>query len=308
MSAAPGEVLIEVEACAVCRTDLQLIEGDLPAALLPVVPGHQIVGTVREIGAGRSAIVEGDRVGVAWLAESCGTCRFCTSDRENLCEASRFTGWHRDGGYARFVTADHRFVHRLAPDADPVTTAPLLCGGAIGYRSLRVAGVEPGERVGLYGFGASASLVIQIARHWGCEVAVATRQRAEQERARTLGAVWAGAYDESPPFPLDRAITFAPAGDVVVAALKALGRGGVVAVNAIHIDRIPSFAYQHLWWERSLRSVANVTRHDVRELLRLAGDIPLHPTVRTYRLGEANEALADLRSGSVHATAVLTPG
>ena len=250
MSAAPGEVLIEVEACAVCRTDLQLVEGDLPAARLPIVPGHQIAGAVREIGAGRSAFI----------------------------------------------------------DADPVTTAPLLCGGAIGYRSLRVAGVEPGERVGLYGFGASASLVIQIAHHWGCEVAVATRQPVEQERARSLGAAWVGAYDDAPPFPLDRAITFAPAGDVVVAALRALDRGGVVAVNAIHIDRIPSFAYEHLWWERSVRSVANVTRHDVRDLLRLAGEIPLHPTVRTYRLDEANEALADLRSGSVHATAVLTPG
>jgi propanol-preferring alcohol dehydrogenase len=295
----PGEVLIDVEACAVCRTDLQLVEGDLPAVTLPVVPGHQVVGIVRAVGPGRPAVHEGDRVGVAWLAASCGACRFCVTDRENLCEHGQFTGWHRDGGYAHTIVADQRFVHLLPAGADPITLAPLLCGGAIGYRSLRVAGVENAERVGLYGFGASASIVIQIARHWGCEVAVATRQASEQERARTMGACWVGSYEDAPPFPLDRAITFAPSGDVVVAALRALGRGGVVAVNAIHLDRIPSFEYRHLWWERSLRSVANVTRQDVRDVLSLAAEIPLRTAVRTYGVEQANEALHDLRAGTV---------
>ena len=302
----PGEVLIEVEACAVCRTDLQLAEGDLLPTILPVVPGHQIVGVVRDVGPGRSTILEGDRVGVAWLAGSCGECRFCATERENLCEHGEFTGWHRNGGFAQMVVADHRFVHPLPVDADPVTLAPLLCGGAIGYRSLRVAGVDKGERVGLYGFGASASLAIQIARHWGCDVAVATRQPAGQERARALGACWVGGYQDRPPFPLDRAITFAPSGDVVIAALQALGRGGVVAINAIHLDRIPSFDYEHLWWERSLRSVANVTRRDVRDVLGLASEFPLRPAVRAYPLERVNEALLDLRAGRVGATAVLT--
>jgi propanol-preferring alcohol dehydrogenase len=301
-----GEVVIAVEACAVCRTDLQLVEGDLAPVSLPIVPGHQAIGRVRAVGDDVASVRVGDRVGVAWLAESCGRCRFCDSDRENLCDASRFTGWHRDGGFAELMAADHRFVHPVPEAADAIALAPLLCGGAIGLRSLRVAGVRPGERIGLYGFGSSASLVIQIARHWGCEVVVATRSPVEQSRARGLGATWTGAYDEAPPFPLDRAITFAPSGDVVLAALRSVDRGGVVAVNAIHLDRIPSFPYEDLWWERTRRSVANVTRTDVHDLLELAAAVPLTTAFRTYPLAAANDALSDLRDGTVGATAVLT--
>jgi propanol-preferring alcohol dehydrogenase len=301
-----GEVVVELEACAVCRTDLQIVEGDL-ASSLPLVPGHQVVGRVRVAGPGVPDGLVGARVGVTWLASSCGTCRFCASGRENLCTAARFTGWDRDGGFATAVVADHRFVHVLDERLDPVATAPLLCGGVIGYRSLRVAGVVPGDRLGLYGFGASASLVIQVARHWGCEVAVATRNPAEQARARALGAVWAGGYDETPPFPLDRAITFAPAGAVVVRALQALDRGGVVAVNAIHLDEIPRLDYADLWWERSVRSVANVTRDDAREFLAIAASIGLRTDARPVPLGAVGDALIALRDGTATGTAVLVP-
>jgi len=299
----PDQVLIEVEACAVCRTDLQLCEGDLPARRLPVVPGHQVVGVVRDAGPGEAHLV-GRRVGLVWLAGTCGACRFCASGRENLCEAATFTGWDRDGGFARLVTAAAAHVHPL-PTGPAATLAPLLCGGVIGYRSLRVAGVEPGQRVGLYGFGASATVVIQIARHWGCTVAVATRNAAERQRAVALGADWVGGYDERPPFPLDAAITFAPSGDVVIRALEAVDRGGVVAVNAIHLDRIPAFDYQSLWWERSLRSVANVTRADAQDLLALAAEVPLTTHVQPYDLADANRALLDLREGRVVGAAVL---
>jgi propanol-preferring alcohol dehydrogenase len=302
---APGEVLIAVEACAVCRTDLQLAEGDLGLVRSPVIPGHQVVGRVRELGAGVTSLAIGDRVGLTWLAGTCGTCRFCTSGRENLCERATFTGWHRDGGYAELVTADARHATRLPDALAAVDAAPLLCGGVIGYRSLRVAGVEPGERIGLYGFGASASLAIQVATHWGCEVAVVTRSPDEQARALALGAAWAGAYDERPPFALARAITFAPAGAVVVAALQALDRGGAVAINAIHLDGIPAFSYDDLWWERSIRSVANVTRRDVAELLALAAEIPVRTSAVSYARADANRALHDVRAGTAGGTPVL---
>jgi alcohol dehydrogenase, propanol-preferring len=303
----PHEVLVEVEACAVCRTDLQLAEGDINLVRAPVVPGHQVVGVVERTGDAVSAVRPGDRVGVTWLAGTCGACRFCTSGRENLCEQARFTGWHRDGGFAERMTAHELAVTRLPPALAPVDAAPLLCGGVIGYRALRVAGVEPGERLGLYGFGASASLAIQVAVHWGCEVAVVTRSAEEQERARALGAVWAGSYAEHPPFPLARAITFAPVGSVVIAALRALDRGGVVAINAIHLDGIPAFPYDDLWWERSIRSVANVTRADIHELLALAAEIPVRTAAIIYPLAEANRALLDIRAGAVGGTPVLIP-
>lgn len=307
--ALPGELVLDVTACGVCRTDLQLCEGDLPARRLPVVPGHQIVGRVRALGAGTEALGWrlGDRAGVAWIASTCGRCRFCRTDRENLCERARFTGWDRDGGYAEVVTADASFCHRLPEGFDDLAAAPLMCGGVIGYRSLRVAGVGPGRtgRLGLYGFGASATCVIQVARHWGWEVHVATRSEHEQERARALGAVWAGGYDEAPPAPLDAAITFAPVGDVVVAALKATDRGGTVAINAIHLDRLPEMSYDDLWWERSLRSVANVTRRDVRELLALAAEIPIRTEIEVLPLADANEALRRLEAGEVSGAAVL---
>ncbi len=248
----------------------------------------------------------GDRVGVAWIASTCGTCRHCARGRENLCERSQFTGWDRDGGFAERLTARADFVHRLPDDLDAVAAAPLLCGGAIGLRSLRVSGVQPGGRLGLYGFGASATCVIQIARHWGCEVHVCTRSAVEQQRARELGAAWAGGYDELPPVALDAAITFAPVGSVVVDALRALDRGGIVAVNAIHLDRIPELDYDDLWWERQIRSVANVTRSDVADLVELAAAVPIETRTERFDLDDANVALARLATGRVSGAAVLT--
>ncbi len=301
----PGELLLRVDACAVCRTDLQICEGDIEARRLPVVPGHQAVGTVEALGDGVDGWHVGDRAGVAWLAAACGACSRCDSGRENLCEAAKFTGWDRDGGYAERVTVRAGFAVPLLPDLDPVEAAPLLCGGIIGYRALRLSGIEPGGRLGLYGFGASARLALQVANHWGCEVFVATRSPRDQQRARDLGAAWAGGTDDAPPSPLDAAVTFAPADEVVVAALKALDRGGTVAVNAIHLDRIPEFAYEHLWWERSLRSVANFTRQDASEFLALAAGIPIRTETEVYPLADANQALADLASGRVEGAAVL---
>jgi propanol-preferring alcohol dehydrogenase len=302
---APTDVRLVVEACAVCRTDLQICEGDLAPRRTPIVPGHQIVGRVQAVGNDVRDLDVGTRVGVAWIAHTCGGCRFCVSGRENLCEAARFTGWDRDGGYAEIATADHRFVYPL-PDGDADQLAPLLCGGVIGYRCLRVAGLRRGQRLGLYGFGASATVVIQVARHLGYETFVVTRSDDEQQRARRLGAVWAGSYDDAPPEPLDAAITFAPVGDVVIAALRAVDRGGTVVINAIHLDRIPQFDYDLLWWERSLRSVANVTRDDVRSLLQLAPIVPVVTEVDRYPLVDANRALLDVREGQVRGAAVLT--
>ncbi len=300
----PAEVRVQVHACAVCRTDLQLCEGDLAARRLPVVPGHQVVGTVIEVGREVAGVNMGDLVGLAWIASSCGHCRFCVTARENLCEDARFTGWDRDGGYAETVIADHRFVYPVV--GDPMEIAPLLCGGAIGFRCLQVANVQAGQRIGLYGFGASASIVVQMACHYGCEVFVITRSAAEQQRAKRLGATWTGSYDDAPPVRLDSAITFAPVGDVVIAALGAVDRGGTVVVNAIHLDRIPQFDYDLLWWERSIRSVANVTRADVHGLLELATRVPLRTEINECALTDANRALRDLRDGIQRGTAVLT--
>ncbi len=302
---APGELLLRVETCAVCRTDLQICEGDIEARRLPVVPGHQAVGAVEALGEGVDGWRPGDRAGVAWLAGACGACARCDSGRENLCEGAEFTGWDRDGGYAERLTVRADFAHPLPAALDPVEAAPLLCGGIIGYRALRLSGIEAGGRLGLYGFGASAHLALQIATHWGCEVFVATRSERDRERALALGAAWAGAPHDPPPVPLDAAVTFAPAGEVVVAALRAVDRGGTVAVNAIHLDRIPEFPYEHLWWERSLRSVANFTREDAREFLALAAEIPIGTETEVYPLEDANLALADLAAGRVAGAAVL---
>ncbi len=304
----PGEVLIDVSTCAVCRTDLQLCEGDLPARRLPIVPGHQAVGTIAALGSDVTGPDIGRRVGVAWIAGTCGTCRFCRSGRENLCDEARFTGWHRHGGFARAMLARADFVYPLPDGFDDVASAPLLCGGAIGLRALRVSGIRPGGRLGLYGFGASATCAIQIAIDRDCEVFVCTRSPAEQVRAIGLGAAWAGGYDERPPVPLDAAITFAPVGSVVVEALRSLDRGGVVAVNAIHLDEIPGFDYDDLWWERQLRSVANVTRDDVRELIDLAARIPIRTAVEEFDLAAVNDALARLVDGSITGAAVLRTG
>ncbi len=306
-----GEVLLDVAACAVCRTDLQIVTGDLPAHRRPIVPGHQVVGRISAVGPGVDADAHrvGQRVGVAWTGGCCGTCRFCTTGRENLCADLVFTGWDRDGGYATAMTARADFVHPLPEGFDDLSAAPLLCGGVIGYRSLRIAGVDlasaRGTRLGLYGFGASATIVIQLAVHAGCEVHVVTRSEGEQHAARALGATWAGGYGQPPPVALDAAITFAPSGDVVVAALRDVERGGIVAVNAIHLDRIPQFDYDLLWGERSLRSVANVTRADAREFLALAAAIPIRTRTAVFDLTDANEALARLHEGRIAGAAVL---
>lgn len=310
----PGEVVVRVEACALCRTDLQIVSGDLPARVLPIVPGHQVVGTVVSVGAGVSEPAVGAVVGLVWLAGACGTCRFCRSQRENLCTSAQFTGWDRDGGMAGLVSARADFVHELPAallaGASAVAVAPLLCGGVIGYRSLRVAGIgsdSAGMRLGLFGFGASATIALQLARHFGVECHVVTRSGAERERALELGAHWAGTYDQAPPHALDAAVTFAPAGEVVLAALRACDRGAVVAINAIHLDGIPAFDYSDLWWERSLRSVANVTRADVGEFLALVGPAGIQTQAEAIPLDDAAVAFRRLRDGDVRGALVFVP-
>jgi len=305
MEPATGEIAVDVTACGVCRTDLQLCRGDLAPRRLPIVPGHQAVGRVAAIGPEVGQWRVGDRVGVAWLAEACGKCAHCLRGRENLCAQARFTGWDLDGGYATRLLARADFALSLPDRFTDLEAAPLLCGGVIGYRALVVSGIEKGGRIGLYGFGASALIAIQIARHWGCDVYVCTRSEREQRRALDLGAKWAGGYEASPPVALDAAVTFAPSGDVVVSALRALERGGTVAVNAIHLDRIPQFSYDDLWWERSLRSVANFTRSDALALLALAAEIPIRTTVEVHRIDQAGAVLDRLEAGQIDGAAVL---
>jgi len=303
--AGPGEIVIRVAACGVCRTDLQICEGDVVPKTLPIVPGHQLVGRVERVGRGVARWRPGDRVGVAWLGWTDGTCVHCQSSRENLCAGAKFTGWDHDGGFATHVVASADYAVRLPEGFSDLDAAPLLCGGVIGYRALKVSGIRPGGRLGLYGFGASATLAIQVARHWGCRVFVCTRSVPERERARVLGAEWTGGYDEAPPEPLDAAITFAPAGSVVASALRALDRGAAVAINAIHLDRIPEMPYADLWWERSLRSVANFTRDDAHAFLELAANIPVRTEREVYGLAEANVALERLARGEIRGAAVL---
>ena len=302
-----GELLLRVGACAVCRTDLQLVEGDLAARRLPTIPGHQVVGRVESLGAGVTGWSVGERAAVGWLAGTCGTCRACRGGRENLCPTARFTAWDRDGGFAERIVVGADVALRVPDLFDDPAAAPLLCGGVIGYRSLLISGIQPGGRLGLYGFGASARLAIQVARHWGCEVHVATRSPDERERALALGASSVGGYDDPAPAPLDAAVTFAPAGIVVVAALRALDRGGAVAINAIHLDGIPAFDYEHLWWERSLRSVANYTRDDARRFLELAALIPIRTETEVFPLELGADVLRRLGAGTLAGTAVLVP-
>ncbi len=303
----PGEIRVEVEACAVCRTDLQIVEGDLAAHTLPIVPGHQVVGRVVEAGGQVDHSLVGRRVGIGWLASTCGACDMCRRGLENLCRRALFTGWDRDGGFASETVARADFAYPIPEGLSAVDAAPLLCGGIIGYRAFKLAGVGPGDRLGLYGFGASALLVAPVARHRGCELFVVTRGPEAQERARALGAAWVGSLGQRPPVQLQAALTFAPVGQVVVAALEALDRAGVCVVNAIHLDRVPEFAYQHLYWERRIQSVANFTRGDSAELLRLATDIPIRTQHETYPLEEANVALTRLREDRVSGAAVLVP-
>ncbi len=313
--AGPGQVVVAVEACAVCRTDLQLARGDLEAHRLPVVPGHQVVGTVAAVGDGVAPSRLGERVGLVWLAGADGTCRYCRRGNENLCEAATFTGWDVDGGYATHVVASAAHAHVL-PDlgagigSAATDIAPLLCGGVIGYRALRMTGAGPGAdglRLGLYGFGASATVVIQLARFWGADTYVVTRSQADVERAREMGATWAGAEGDVPPVPLDAAITFAPSASVVTAALGALARGATVVVNAIHLDGPIEIDYRRLWWERGVRSVANVTRGDADGLLAVVPDAGIRTTTEVVALADANVALARLEAGDVRGSFVLVP-
>jgi alcohol dehydrogenase, propanol-preferring len=304
----PGQVLVAVGACGVCRTDLHVVDGELPEPKLPLVPGHQIVGRVAAAGEGAARFAPGERVGVPWLGWTCGECRYCRSGRENLCARARFTGYQLDGGYAELAAADERFCFSVPEAYADVEAAPLLCAGLIGYRALRLAG--DGERVGLYGFGASAHIVAQVARHEGRRVFAFTRagDDAGREFARELGAEWAGDSLSSPPEELDAAIVFAPVGELVPAALAATARGGIVVCAGIHMSDIPSFPYELLWGERVLRSVANLTRRDGEELLELAPRVPIRTEVEVFPLGQANEALARLRAGSVRGAAVLEVG
>jgi propanol-preferring alcohol dehydrogenase len=295
--------------CGVCRTDLHVAEGDLPPKRAHVIPGHEVVGRVAGRGAGAARFRDGDRVGVAWLHRACGACRFCAAGAENLCTAPRFTGWDVDGGYAEYVVAPEDFVYALPERAEATSLAPLLCAGIIGWRAYVRSGVAPGERLGLYGFGGSAHIVIQLARHFRNEVYVVSRGARHQALARELGAAWVGDAGATPPVALDGAILFAPAGDVVPAALAALDRGGVLAVAGIHLSGIPPLDYQaHLFQERELRSVTSNTRADGRRLLELAEEIPLTAHTVPYPLERAGEALVDLKQDRIRGAAVLQLG
>ena len=299
-----GQLLLRVLACGVCRTDLHIIEGELPALQANLIPGHQIVGEV--MGGDVSEIPVGTRVGVSWVGGTDGTCWYCKKNLENLCQAPTFTGYSVNGGYAEFAVARSDFVFPLPAALDDLHAAPLLCAGIIGFRSLRVAGVEKGERVGLFGFGASAHLAIEVLHAWSCDVYVSTRGASHRKLADELGAKWVGSDLERPPVELDRAVTFAPSGNVVVMALSSLRKGGVVAINAIHLDRIPEFDYDRLLWgERQIRSVANMTRSDARDFLSLAAEIHLQPKVTTFPLDQANEALAAIKGDSIDGAAVI---
>ncbi len=304
----PGtdDVLLKVLACGVCRTDLHIVEGDLPAIQPQLIPGHQIVGEVVE--SSRPELPVGSRAGVSWMGGVDGDCWFCRHQLENLCDRPVFTGYGRNGGYAEYVTARADFAVPLPSDVEPTHIAPLLCAGIIGFRSLRVAGVERGERVGLYGFGSSASLAIQVLQDWGCKVYVVTRGESHREAARGRGATWVGDENAQPPVPLDRAITFAPSGKVVVSALSALRKGGVVAINAIHLDQMPAFDYDKLLWgERQLRSVANMTRKDARDFIALAQELRIRPAVVPFLLEQANEALAAVKHETENGSSVIVP-
>jgi len=303
----PGEVRVRVLACGVCRTDLHVVDGELPEAPLPIIPGHEIVGLVDALGEGVTGFEPGQRVGIPWLGHTCGTCSYCQHAEENLCDAPQFTGYTRPGGYAEYVVADARFAFALGEEGDPVALAPLLCAGLIGWRSLVNAG--DGKRLGLYGFGAAAHIVMQVARWQGRDVYAFSRPGdvAAQDFARSLGAVWAGDSGELPPVPLDAAIIYAPAGELVPAALRALRKGGRVVCAGIHMSDIPSFPYDILWQEREVVSVANLTRQDGLEFFPVAAQVGLHTETHAYPLEQANQALDDLRNGRFQGAAVLVP-
>jgi propanol-preferring alcohol dehydrogenase len=302
---AAGEVLIKVHACGVCRTDLHVVEGELPARKSPVIPGHQVVGVVEERGTGADRFQPGARVGIAWLRRTCGVCEYCRSGRENLCESAEFTGWTADGGYAEYVAAPQDFVYPLPEGLNDLHVAPLLCAGIIGFRTLRLSGAPPGGSLGMYGFGAAAHVAIQVARYWKMSVYALSRDARHRKLALELGAVWAGDSFDRPPVSLDAALIFAPAGELVIAALRTLKRGGVVALGGIHMSPIPSMDYGLLYHERVVRSVANNTRRDGDDFLKLAAEIPIHTEVREFALEEANQALNALKNDAIQGAAVL---
>jgi propanol-preferring alcohol dehydrogenase len=302
----PGHVLVRIHVCGVCRTDLHVVEGELPDPALPLIPGHQAVGTVVQVDPEVSEIKEGDRVGIAWLQGTCGQCEFCTSERENLCLNAKFTGYQVNGGYAEYAVVPARFAYPIPSIFSDDEAAPLLCAGIIGYRALRLSNIKPGQRLGLYGFGASAHIAIQIARHWGCQVYVSSLKQEHQELARQLGAVWVGGATEMPPDKLQGSIIFAPAGELVPPALRALDRGGTLALAGIHMSPIPSLNYDRdVFGERVIRSVTANTRQDGIDLLREAAAIPIKPHTVRFPLEEANRALQELKAGSYQGAAVL---
>jgi propanol-preferring alcohol dehydrogenase len=302
-----GELLVKISACGVCRTDLHVVDGELPAVRVPLVPGHEIVGLVDRVGEGVDEFQAGDRVGIPWLGYTCGRCPACVAGRENLCPFARFTGYQINGGYAEYTVADARYAFKLPAEYDDVNAAPLLCAGLIGFRAYRMAG--DGRRLGLYGFGAAAHIIAQVGRHEGREVLAFTSpgDAEAQAFARSLGVEWAGGSDEAPPAPLDAAIIFAPVGRLIPEALSRTCPGGVVVCAGIHMSDVPSFPYRLLWEERVVRSVANLTRQDAREFLALASRVPIHVETVRYDLTDANRALGDLRAGRMHGAAVLMP-
>jgi len=302
----PGELRVRVHACATCRTDLHVIEGDLPPRRLPLVPGHQAVGVVEAQGPGATRFTRGDRVGIAWLRSTCGACRFCTAGRENLCGSSTYAGWTHDGGYAESCCVPEAFAYAIPPGFDDAEATPLLCAGIIGYRALRRSQVPRGGSLALYGFGSSAHITLQVARHWGCRVYVVTRDETHRRLALELGAQWAGGAGARLPVKVDSAIIFAPVGELVPVALRDLDKGGTVALAGIHMSDVPAMAYEpHLFWEKTLQSVTANTREDGLALLREAAEIPIRPRIRRYALADANLALQDLEADRVEGTAVL---
>jgi alcohol dehydrogenase, propanol-preferring len=301
-----GEIRIKVRCCAICRTDLHVIEGDLPQQKLPIVPGHQIVGVVDSLGPGSTKYKAGQRVGAAWLRHTCGKCEFCKADKENLCESARFTGYHADGGYAQYAVAPEAFCYGIPPGFSDVEAAPLLCAGIIGYRSLKRCRLPPGGKLGIYGFGSSAHVVMQIAKHRGCTVYVVTRGEKHRQLARQMGAAWVGEDARQMPAKVDSAIIFAPAGELVPIALESLEKGGTLSLAGIYMTPIPELDYQrHVFYERDIRSVTCNTRADGRELLAEAAAIPIHPHTSVYPLADANRALTDLKQDKISGTGVL---
>lgn len=304
---APGQIRIKVTACGVCHTDLHTVEGDLPLPKLPIIPGHEVVGVVDKLGDRVTRFSQGDKAGAVWLYRTCGTCKYCRSGRENLCENAMFTGYHVDGGYAEYMVVDEDFAYHLPLNLPDPEIAPLMCGGVIGYRAFVLSEAKPGQVLGLYGFGNSAHITIQVARHLGIRVFVFTRSPRHQQHALELGAEWVGRAEDTPPEGVDSAIIFAPAGPIVPQALRVLNPGGTIAMAGIYMTPIPEMSYDLLYFERTLRSVANSTRQDAIELLKLAGEIPIRTTVATFPLEEANEVLQAMKESKINGDAILIP-